>query len=162
MAELRTFQRSLATGADLSIARKGDARPPPPPPPPRGPSVGSAAFWENVKETFVRYDRDASSTIDAKELREALRTLGMAADSHQAEQILGRYDEGGRGSLSLDEFRRLVAELRAFEASGGTALPTPAWEASPHAPPEPLYSGWDGPARTIQSKTDDYEGKVIL
>ena len=90
---------------------KGDA------PSPRSPA-------DDIKAAFRRFDDDNSGDIDVSELREALKYLGVKADSSQARAVMRRYD-GGTGSLKLPEFRRLVTELRDFQGAHTSSPQSP-------------------------------------
>ena len=50
--------------------------------------------------------------------------LGISADSYQAEAVMARYDANRSGSLDLAEFRKLVLELRSFQAQSRSAATT--------------------------------------
>ena len=78
---------------------------------------------DDVHRSFLHFDRDGNGRIDIGELGAALRSLGVDADALQAKRILERYSHsqgGGSSSEGLEfaEFRRLVAEARAFQRSG--------------------------------------------
>ena len=80
---------------------------------------GKAGGNDEVSRIFKRFDVDVSGTIDAAELRTALRALDISANDSQTVEVLRRYDAKGSGSLSMDEFRSLVGELRRFQLNSG-------------------------------------------
>ena len=82
---------------------------------------GSAVPQHDVLRVFQRYDTDRSGDIDARELHMALRQLGLATDGPQAASVLAKYDRDRSGRLELDEFTRLIAELRRFQTASGAA-----------------------------------------
>ena len=65
----------------------------------------------NVINAFVRFDANNSGKLDHRELRAALRHLGMRVDGREAAEILRSYDDNGDGVLSMDEFTTLVRRL---------------------------------------------------
>ena len=84
---------------------------------------GQARFDPNridpkVKAAFERFDADRNGTIDAGELREALRNLGVSADGSQAVAILKRYDADRSGGIELVEFARMVHDLIDYQGGG--------------------------------------------
>lgn len=56
-----------------------------------------------LKKTFQNYDLNGDGSIDATELRHAVRALGAAPA--EAERLLADYDVDGDGSISFDEVR---------------------------------------------------------
>lgn len=70
-----------------------------------------AALWRCLgqwREIFERFDRDRSGKIDAKELKDALYSLGYAVPPSVLQVLVSRYDDGrGRGrkvELNFDSF----------------------------------------------------------
>lgn len=155
VSQLRRFKQER--GGDGFTSSTGGGRPGNP----RVPSVhtvGSADFWEEVTRTFRVHDADANNQIDVNECRAALDALGLAADAAQAAEVVRRYDSEGKGSLGIADFRKLVSELRAFQARPS---PAPSQELSagpsygamppPPPPPAPLYDGWEAAPRMVAS-----------
>lgn len=60
---------------------------------------------------FSLFDQDGSGSIDATELRSALRAMGTSLEADDAVEILRKYDASGSGSISLQEFRALASDL---------------------------------------------------
>ena len=71
-----------------------------------------------VRKAFATFDHDRSGTIDACELTRALQALGIEARSSEAGIILRQYDADGNRSLDLNEFARLVGDIRDFQEGG--------------------------------------------
>ena len=71
-----------------------------------------------MRKAFTMFDTDRSGDIDRYELKQALRQLGMEADSVQVQGIIQKYDTTGRGKLELAAFNKLVTELLAFQKTG--------------------------------------------
>lgn len=72
-----------------------------------------------VRAAFQRFDVNRSGRLDYRELREALRTLGIDYTSSQAARVLQAYDADASGLMELREFRSLVRHLgQAGRAAG--------------------------------------------
>ena len=80
------------------------------------PPATPATPEDNVEAAFRRADADGSGGIDEGELLVALNDLGLETDAAQARVVMQRYDADRSGTLELDEFRRLVQELKDFQA----------------------------------------------
>ena len=65
-----------------------------------------------VRQVFTEFDVDGGGALSCRELRKALRALGLELTGAQAVAILKEYDADGSRSLSADEFAALVARLR--------------------------------------------------
>ena len=74
-----------------------------------------------IRGVFRQHDANNSSKLDYRELRSALRSLGVSTSSQEAVDILQRHDDSGDGLLDVAEFTRLVRELEGGHAvsSGG-------------------------------------------
>jgi calmodulin len=68
-----------------------------------------------VRAAFLTADRDGSGSISVRELKPALRGLGLAASSGEAIALLAHFDQDGDGSLNLGEFVALWRKLHDFE-----------------------------------------------
>jgi hypothetical protein len=64
-----------------------------------------------VRAAFQRFDANRSGHLDYRELRVALRTLGIDYSSSQAARALQAYDADASGLMELREFRSLVRHL---------------------------------------------------
>eukprot|EP00966_Prymnesium_polylepis_P100459 2326709-Prymnesium_polylepis.1 len=67
-----------------------------------------------IARAFAAFNADNSGTIEARELRPALQQLGLEASSDETRAILRRYDSTGDARLQLEEFTRLVEDIRAY------------------------------------------------
>ena len=95
----------------VRLVLKGAPSPPPPLP---------LSIEPKVKKAFETFDKNGDGSIDADELREALKYLGLNASAAQTREVLERYDTGFRdGKLDLGEFARLVQDLNSFTGGGG-------------------------------------------
>jgi len=63
---------------------------------------------------LLTFDRDGSGTLDAHELKGALRQLGLECSDLSVAKIVRAWDADASGKLDLLEFTDLVRSLRAF------------------------------------------------
>ena len=68
---------------------------------------------------FEQYDRDRSGDLDVGELKAALAKLGLPSDTSGAAEVFHKFDANRSGRLELEEFYRLVEQLRAFHRQTG-------------------------------------------
>ena len=59
---------------------------------------------DEIKEAFNLFDTDGSGTIDPKELKSAMQSLGFEAKNATIYQMIGDIDKDGSGSIDFDEF----------------------------------------------------------
>ncbi len=79
--------------------------------------AGSVAEDDEIRRVFNLHDADSSGDIDVAELKIALEALGLGqTTTEQASRVMARYDSDASQKLELDEFRRLVSELRAYHS----------------------------------------------
>ena len=71
----------------------------------------------DVRDTFMRHDRNHSGRLDYRELRNTLEALSLDCTTSHAATILRRFDRDGNGVLDLNEFYTLVRELREWQWS---------------------------------------------
>ncbi|CEM09733.1 unnamed protein product [Vitrella brassicaformis CCMP3155] len=64
---------------------------------------------EAIKEAFDLFDTDKSGTIDTKELKVAMASLGYEAKSETIFQMLAQLDKDGSNTLDFAEFLDLMA-----------------------------------------------------
>ena len=83
------------------------------------PSI-AVAISPKTRRAFARYDADRSHGLDVHELKTALSVLGLDTSTTEAVQVLAKYDVDRSGRLELEEFGRLVRELRAFQVAEAT------------------------------------------
>ena len=65
-----------------------------------------------VRMAFNAFDRNNSGHLNYKELRNALRHYGLDTTDREAARVLAAYDDHPNGRLDLNEFHRLVTDLR--------------------------------------------------
>lgn len=72
------------------------------------------------KICFDKFDEDQSGTIDAAELKQAMRHMGLEVPQETVDSLLEQYDADNNGSLDLAEFKMLV--LESFKSPDATSL----------------------------------------
>ena len=66
---------------------------------------------EGVLLAFQRFDTNNNNVLDYRELRNALRFLGVDITHPQAAEFIRRYDDTPGGRMEVDEFATLVFDL---------------------------------------------------
>ena len=59
---------------------------------------------EEIKEAFDLFDTDGSGTIDAKELKVAMRALGFEPKKEEIRKMIADADRDGSGVIDFPEF----------------------------------------------------------
>ena len=74
---------------------------------------GRAGAWSDadVRAAFARFDANRSGKLDHRELRAALRQLGLEAGEEEATALLQRHDANNNGLLDVREFGAFVRQL---------------------------------------------------
>ena len=69
---------------------------------------------EELRQAFDLFDTDGSGTIDPKELRAAMQSLGFETKNQTIYQMIQDIDKDGDGDIDFDEFLDLMTrwELR--------------------------------------------------
>lgn len=67
---------------------------------------------QEIREVFAKFDVDGSGDVDASELRDALKELGLKLDGEQVDYMLRKYDNNRGATLDIEEFAQLVQDLR--------------------------------------------------
>jgi hypothetical protein len=73
---------------------------------------------EEIKEAFNLFDTDGSGTIDPKELKSAMQSLGFEAKNATIYQMIGDIDKDGSGSIDFDEFLDMMTAKMVSASSG--------------------------------------------
>ena len=101
-------------------------------------AIGAALGARDIRAAFDRFDANKSGKLDYKELRGALKTVGLEPSEQQAAALLGKYDKDGTGLLEVHEFAELVSAFRRVRLEGlaaeNTALRAEAGKQQPVAP----------------------------
>merc|ERR1711907_448200 len=64
---------------------------------------------QEIKEAFDLFDTDGSGSIDANELKTAMRALGFAPKKEEISKMLSDLDTDGNGTVEYEEFEGLMA-----------------------------------------------------
>lgn len=67
--------------------------------------------YEEMLETFQLFDADGSGSIDPKEIRTQMRSLGFKVDNTTIYQLISDLDSDGSQSIEFEEFAGLLKEL---------------------------------------------------
>mmetsp|Transcript_13593 Transcript_13593/g.41358 ORF Transcript_13593/g.41358 Transcript_13593/m.41358 type:complete len:163 (-) Transcript_13593:268-756(-) len=59
---------------------------------------------QEIREAFDLFDTDGSGTIDAKELKVAMRALGFEPKKEEIKKMITDIDKDGSGTIDFDEF----------------------------------------------------------
>jgi len=59
---------------------------------------------QEIKEAFDLFDTDGSGSIDAKELKVAMRALGFEPKKEEIKKMIGDIDKDGSGTIDYEEF----------------------------------------------------------
>ena len=59
---------------------------------------------EEIREAFNLFDTDGSGSIDPRELKSAMQSLGFEAKNATIYQMIGDIDKDGSGSIDFEEF----------------------------------------------------------
>ena len=61
-----------------------------------------------VREAFDLFDTDGSGTIDAKELKVAMRALGFEPSKEEIRKLISQIDRDGSGTVDFPEFLSMM------------------------------------------------------
>eukprot|EP00887_Chlorella_sp_A99_P008280 scaffold12.g8280.t1 len=71
---------------------------------PNGPKGLTEEQKQEIREAFDLFDTDGSGTIDAKELKVAMRALGFEPKKEEVKKMIADIDKDGSGTIDFDEF----------------------------------------------------------
>merc|ERR1712222_187656 len=63
---------------------------------------------QEIREAFDLFDTDGSGTIDAKELKVAMRALGLDAKKDEIRRMINDIDKDGSGTIEYEEFLKMM------------------------------------------------------
>ena len=63
---------------------------------------------EEIKEAFRLFDVDCSGSIDYREMRAAMKALGIKVDKAELKKMITDVDEDGSGEIELPEFIQMM------------------------------------------------------
>jgi len=63
---------------------------------------------QEIREAFDLFDTDGSGTIDAKELKVAMRALGFEPSKEEIRKLISEIDKDGSGTVDFNEFLAMM------------------------------------------------------
>lgn len=63
---------------------------------------------QEIKEAFDLFDTDGSESIDAKELKVAMRALGFEPKKEEIKKMISDIDKDGSGTINFNEFLTMM------------------------------------------------------
>merc|ERR1712012_312376 len=63
---------------------------------------------QEIREAFDLFDTDGSGTIDAKELKVAMRALGFEPKKEEIKLMISDIDKDGSGTIDFNEFLEMM------------------------------------------------------
>nr|CCA22583.1 caltractin putative [Albugo laibachii Nc14] len=63
---------------------------------------------QEIREAFDLFDTDGSGTIDAKELKVAMRALGFEPKKEEIKKMIADIDKDGSGTIDFTEFLEMM------------------------------------------------------
>lgn len=63
---------------------------------------------QEIREAFDLFDTDGSGSIDAKELKVAMRALGFEPKKEEVRKMIADIDKNGSGSIDFEEFLSMM------------------------------------------------------
>lgn len=69
---------------------------------------------EEIKEAFNLFDTDGSGSIDARELKAAMRALGFQVKKAEIRKMIADVDKDESGTIDLDEFTEMMTGKMVF------------------------------------------------
>merc|ERR1719449_226424 len=63
---------------------------------------------QEIREAFDLFDTDGSGTIDAKELKAAMRALGFEPKKNEIKKMIADIDKDGSGTIDFNEFLEMM------------------------------------------------------
>lgn len=65
---------------------------------------------QEIKEAFDLFDTDGSGTIDAKELKVAMRALGFEPKKEDIKSMIAQVDKNGTGTIDFNDFLTIMSQ----------------------------------------------------
>ena len=65
---------------------------------------------EEIKAAFDLFDADGSGEIDAKELKVAMKALGLHLTTKESKELIKKVDIDGSETIDFDEFFKMVSD----------------------------------------------------
>merc|ERR1712166_914926 len=86
----------------------------------RGAKGAKALTEEQVdecREAFEMFDVDRSGSIDLRELKAAIKALGMDVNAEELKKMVGEVDKDGNGTIEFAEFLGMMTAKMSSSAS---------------------------------------------
>ncbi|KAH8069709.1 Ca2-binding protein [Aureococcus anophagefferens] len=77
---------------------------------------------EEIREAFNLFDTDGSGTIDPKELKAAMQSLGFEAKNQTIYQMIGDIDKDNSGTIDFEEFLDMMAKMSDKDTRAAASL----------------------------------------
>ena len=65
---------------------------------------------EELKESFMTFDKNGDGSISKEELKDALRLFGQNVTDRQVEEMINSVDNDGNGTIEFPEFTQLMGK----------------------------------------------------
>ncbi|GAB1603969.1 caltractin-like [Argonauta hians] len=65
---------------------------------------------QEIKEAFDLFDADGSGSIDAKELKVAMRALGFEPKKEDIKSMIAQVDKNGTGTIDFNDFLTIMSQ----------------------------------------------------
>eukprot|EP00916_Digyalum_oweni_P009466 GHVL01015981.1.p1 GENE.GHVL01015981.1~~GHVL01015981.1.p1 ORF type:complete len:173 (+),score=46.31 GHVL01015981.1:56-574(+) len=65
---------------------------------------------QEIKEAFDLFDTDGSGSIDAKELKVAMRALGFEPKKEEVRKMISDVDKDGSGTIEFSDFLEMMTQ----------------------------------------------------
>ncbi|CAD5114254.1 DgyrCDS3395 [Dimorphilus gyrociliatus] len=65
---------------------------------------------QEIREAFDLFDADGSGTIDAKELKVAMRALGFEPKREEIKKMIADIDKEGTGTIDFNDFLQMMSQ----------------------------------------------------
>ena len=65
---------------------------------------------QEIREAFDLFDTDGSGSIDAKELKVAMKALGFEPTKDEIKRMINDVDTDGTGSISFAQFLQMMTK----------------------------------------------------
>ena len=78
---------------------------------------------QEIREAFDLFDTDGSGTIDAKELKVAMRALGFEPKKEEIKKMISDIDKDGSGVIDFSEFLEMMTSKMSERGMSPLSLP---------------------------------------
>eukprot|EP00656_Telonema_subtile_P050695 TRINITY_DN6638_c0_g1_i1.p2 TRINITY_DN6638_c0_g1~~TRINITY_DN6638_c0_g1_i1.p2 ORF type:complete len:151 (+),score=35.62 TRINITY_DN6638_c0_g1_i1:199-651(+) len=72
-----------------------------------------------IREAFELFDTDGSGTIDSKELKVAMRSLGFEPKNEEIRKMISDVNKDGSGTANFDEFMAMMTAKMSGKGATG-------------------------------------------